>query len=123
MTSVQELMVTSVEKSTRSACAQIFVTFIMEYPMETQRLDTHMQHLLKNLTYFDAEGRLVLLETLKTLIERMPEEQINSWLDLIFLTLFLRLVNESSTKCREMVSVILKRLVTKFRKSYIDTVF
>ena len=67
-------MVTSVEKSTRSACAQIFVTFIMEYPMEAQRLDTHMQHLLKNLTYFDVEGRLVLLETLKTLVERMPEE-------------------------------------------------
>lgn len=50
---VQEMMVTSVSQSTRYTCAQIFITFILEYPMETSRLDQHIQHLLKNLTYFD----------------------------------------------------------------------
>jgi len=73
MTNIQEMMVTSVQKTTRYTCSQIFITFMLEYPMEEKRLDTHVQHLLKNLTYFDAEGRLQLLETLLILIDKMPE--------------------------------------------------
>jgi len=57
MTSVQDMMVTSVQRSTRQTCTGIFLTFVLEYPMEEKRLDTHIQHLLKNLTYFDPEGR------------------------------------------------------------------
>lgn len=41
--------------------------------MEEKRLDTHIQHLLKNLTYFDPEGRIQLLETLQIMVDKMPE--------------------------------------------------
>jgi hypothetical protein len=46
-----------------------------------------------------------------------------TWADIIFLTLFLRLVNEPSHKCREVVTVVLKKLVSKSKKRYVDTIF
>lgn len=53
----------------------------------------------------------------------MPEQKLAAWQDLIFLTLFLRLVNESSTKCREIVTTILTKIVAKSSKRYVETVF
>jgi len=54
-----------------------------------------------------------LLDTLQVLIERMPVEKLETWTDLMFLTLFLRLVNENSTKCREKVTTVIRKLVSK----------
>lgn len=53
----------------------------------------------------------------------MPEQKLEGWSDLIFLTLFLRLVNESSTKCREIVTEVLRRQLKKTKKRYVDTIF
>ena len=36
--------------------------FILEYPLEPERVQQHINHMLKNLTYFDPEGRMQLLE-------------------------------------------------------------
>lgn len=69
--------------------------------------------MLKNLTYFDPEGRLQLLDTLQVFIEKMPAGKLEVWTDLMFLTLFLRLVNENSTKCREKVTLVLRKLISK----------
>lgn len=55
-------MVTNISKATRGTCANIFVQFLLEYPLEQQRLQQHINHMLKNLTYFDTDGRLQLLE-------------------------------------------------------------
>jgi len=55
---VQELMITSIAKSTRTVCSSIFTQFLLEYPLEPARVEQHINHLLKNLGYFDSEGRL-----------------------------------------------------------------
>lgn len=55
-------MVTNISRTTRSICASIFVQFILEYPLEKERVQQHINHMLKNLTYFDVDGRLQLLE-------------------------------------------------------------
>jgi hypothetical protein len=60
-----------------------------------------MQHLLKNLAYFDPEGRLQLLETMSTLIERFPAKLLDNYTEMFFLSLFLRVVNDDDSKCRE----------------------
>lgn len=57
-------MVQTVSRTTREVCAGIFTSFILEYPLEQSRLEQHINHMLKNLTYFDPEGRLQLIETL-----------------------------------------------------------
>lgn len=52
-------MITSINKGVRGICASILVTFILEYPLEAERLSQHLNYLLKNVgTYFDSEGRM-----------------------------------------------------------------
>jgi hypothetical protein len=36
---VQDLMITSLAKSTRSICANIFTQFLLEYPLEADRVE------------------------------------------------------------------------------------
>ena len=91
--------------------------------MEDKRLDTHIQHLLKNLTYFEPDGRLQLLETLQILVDKMPEKKLQTFVDILFLTLFLRMVNEPHHRCRELVTSVLKKLLVKSNKRYTDTIF
>ena len=62
METIEEMMVTNISRTTRSTCANIFVQFLLEYPLEAQRVQQHINHMLKNLTYFDIDGRLQLLE-------------------------------------------------------------
>ena len=69
---IQEMMVSNVSQHTKDVCAGIFVSFILEYPLEHSRLEQHLNHMLKNLSYFDPEGRLQLLDTLLLLVEKFP---------------------------------------------------
>ena len=69
--------------------------------------------MLKNLTYFDRDGRLQLLEVLQVIVERFPVKLLDTYAELFFFTLFLRLVNDPAQKCREKVALILKKLISK----------
>ncbi|TNV87999.1 hypothetical protein FGO68_gene14880 [Halteria grandinella] len=120
---VQELMITSIAKSTRSVCASIFTQFLLEYPLEQTRVEQHVNHLLKNLGYFDSEGRMQVLDVVNSLIERFPKELLDQYAELIFFTLVLRSVNESNPKVRERVLQVIKRLTAKCSPAKAKTLF
>lgn len=67
--------------------------------------------MLKNLGYFDSDGRLQLLDVINSLVERFPRELTDQYAELIFFTLLLRTVNESNAKCRERVLSVIKKLI------------
>ena len=116
-------MITSLAKSTRSICANIFTQFLLEYPLEADRVEQHINHLLKNLGYFDSEGRLQVLEVLQSLVERFPRELTDQYAEMIFFTLVLRVVNESNQKVREKVCGVIKRLMVKASQAKVKTLF
>jgi len=72
METVQDMMVSNVQKTTRTVCASIFVQFLLDYPLEPKRLEQHINHVVKNLTYYDPDGRLQLLEVMSVLVDRFP---------------------------------------------------
>lgn len=74
---LQDMMITNISKPTRSICSLIFTTFLLNYPLEDSRLAQHLQHLLKNLGYFDTEGRLQGLEVLHGVVEKLPREVVD----------------------------------------------
>ena len=69
--------------------------------------------MLKNLTYFDTDGRLQLLEVFQTFVDRFPVNLLDNYSELFFFTLFLRLVNDPAQKCRDKVAMVLKKLISK----------
>ena len=58
METVEDMMVTCVQKNVKATCSSIFIQFILEYPLEEKRLEQHINHMIKNLTYYSPEGRL-----------------------------------------------------------------
>lgn len=51
--------------------------FIVEYPLEEERIQQHLSFLLKNLEYFDYQGRLSILYCLTGLIEQFPQQLLD----------------------------------------------
>ena len=81
--------------------------------------------MLKNLTYFDTDGRMQLLEVFLVIIEKFPSALLDTYAELFFFTLFLRLVNDPAEKCRIKVADVLKKLISKAsqQRALLETVF
>jgi U3 small nucleolar RNA-associated protein 20 len=112
MEQVQEMMLTSNTTQIRNLCSNIFVQFLLEYPLQNERIESHMHFMLKNLSYKQSENRIHLLTTLQTLIERFPAQVVDLYCELMFFTLLLRVVNDENPRCREEVLKTMKILVT-----------
>lgn len=108
---VQELMVSSNTKQIRGLCSSIFVQFLLDYPLQNERVEQHLNFVLKNLSYEQAESRIQLLGTLETLIVRFPAEVVEIYGELLFFTLLLRVVNDDNTECRKQVQSVIKSLI------------
>ena len=66
-----------------------------------------------------------LLDVFQTLIERFPQQLLDNYNELFFFALFLRLVNDDASKCRDKIQTVLRRLVAKTSQpnKLIETVF
>ena len=100
---VQEMMVFNTSSSIRGLCASIFIQFLLDYPLENDRIESHLNFILNNLACKRLEGRLQLLDILKTLIERLPKDVVELYCELLFFTLLLRAVNDEQTEARVKV--------------------
>ena len=117
METVQDMMVSSVDKLTRQLCQSIFLQFLLDYPLENQRIEQHINFLLKNLSFRLESGRLQLLNTLKLLFQKLPGKVLEVYCELFFFSLLLRTVNDESQECREQVSSTLTVLLQSFTDS------
>ena len=46
-------------------------------------------------------------------MDKFPVQLLDTYAELFFFTLFLRLVNDPAQKCREKIAIILKKLIGK----------
>lgn len=77
------------------------------------------------MAYFDPDGRLQLLDTLHTLVEKFPQKLLDQFTELFFFTLFLRAVNEEDAKCRAKVVSVMSKIASKtaLSRQLVETVF
>jgi hypothetical protein len=78
---------------------------------------------VKNLGYFDSEGRLQVLDVMHSLLERFPKELTDQYAEVIFFTLVLRIVNETNNRVRDRVIAVIKRLMVKSSQAKVKTLF
>lgn len=123
---VLKLSVQSQKQAVRLQCSQIFLNYLVDYPMGSKRLNNHLQQIVLNLKYEYEEGRLSAINLLSSLIQKFPLPVLEEHAQLFFLPLVLSLVNDESKKCKEAVadciSLILKRLDTDTVQSLYDYV-
>jgi hypothetical protein len=119
---IGEKMITNSNKGIRSICSKIYVQFLIEYPLEEKRIEQHIYHLIKNINYFDQDGRETVLEVLDRIVTRFPTEILDKFSFILFLTLILRTVNETNKECKQKANLILKSLLENVSDSKRDDI-
>jgi U3 small nucleolar RNA-associated protein 20 len=104
-------MVFNTQKQIRDLCSTIFIQFLLDYPLSNERIEQHLNFILKNLGCKRIDGRIQLLTILKSLIEKFPKEIVDLYCELIFFTLLLRVVNDETTECRLKIQEVMKVLI------------
>lgn len=114
MDKVAEMMVTNQTKATRDMARSHYFQFLTSYTQSEKRFKKQMEFLLKNLRYEHVEGRQSVMEALDLIITkalpRFPDKAQYEYHGLMFLPLIHTLANDDSSKCREMASLLIKRL-------------
>ncbi|RAR04135.1 heat repeat-containing protein [Stemphylium lycopersici] len=114
MDKVAEMMITNQTKSARDVARSHFFQFLTSYTQSEKRFKKQMEFLLKNLRYEHVEGRQSVMEALDLIIgkalPRFPEKAQYEYHGIMFLPLVNTVANDDASKCREMASLLIKRL-------------
>jgi len=114
---ILKLSVQSQKSTIRLQSSQIFLQYLMEYPMGKQRMDNHLHQIVLNIKYEYEEGRLSAIDLISSVIQKFPLPVLEGHSQFFFLPLVLQLVNDDSKKCKEAVadciSLLLQRLSTE----------
>ncbi|ETM34075.1 hypothetical protein L914_18760 [Phytophthora nicotianae] len=113
MLRVGELLVQSDAPGARLNCATIYQTFLLEYPLGNKRLSRHLKFLVDNLSYGHTTGRSAVLEALRSLLSKLPQDLVNARSQFFFLPLVLRLANDEASECRDLARAALSTLVRR----------
>lgn len=114
MDKVAEMMITNQTKSARDVARSHFFQFLTSYTQSEKRFKKQIEFLLKNLRYEHMEGRQSVMEALDLIIgkalPRFPDQTQYEYHGIMFLPLINTVANDDSSKCREMASLLIKRL-------------
>ncbi|KAI8939035.1 hypothetical protein NX059_004875 [Plenodomus lindquistii] len=114
MDKVAEMMITNQTKSARDIARSHYFQFLTSYTQSEKRFKKQMEFLLKNLRYEHMEGRQSVMEALDLVLTkalpRFPEKAQYDYHGMMFLPLISTVANDDSSKCRELASLLVKRL-------------
>ena len=107
------LIASGISEHSRKMCAQIFLQFLLDYPLGARRLQHYVEQLIANLKYECPVGRASVLNTLHAVILKFPKSVLQDTAEVIFLPLVVQLGTDASSMCRrsagETISALLSR--------------
>eukprot|EP00047_Mylnosiga_fluctuans_P015284 m.44907 g.44907 ORF g.44907 m.44907 type:complete len:2742 (-) comp5850_c0_seq1:279-8504(-) len=110
MDRVAELLIQSPQASTREQCRQIFLQFLMDYPIGHKRLEHHLTFLVSNVNYTHDTGRVSVLTLMHAVVTKFPDEVLRKFVDMMFLPLVAAMAGAESSGTREATAHVLKAL-------------
>jgi len=120
---IMEQIVLSHRKGIREAASEVVLNFLLNYPLGEKRLANHMKQLIVNCSYEFEDGRKSALETLMNLTKAIPVALLEENIQLIFMPMAMKLVNDNSSVCREaaanVIISICRRVSVEFVTSLI----
>ena len=115
------LLVTSHRAGIQKLCGQVFLKFILEYPLSKKRRQQHLDDLVANLKFEYEAGRLAVMSVFRNIMSSWPVEALNEQAKNFFLHLPLRIANESSVECRGVLFQILETLLTRIQSTEFES--
>ncbi|KAG0255909.1 U3 snoRNP protein [Mortierella polycephala] len=123
MESISEIMVTSQSQQAREECRRALLQFLLDYPQGRGRLRNQMNFFVKNLSYVFESGRQSVMEMMHVIIQKFADEVLMDYTEMFFLALVMQLVNDDSSKCREMAGALIKALFQRMNRAKLDNSF
>ena len=120
MENIASIMVTSQSHQAREECRRALLQFLLDYPHGRGRLKNQMNFLVKNLSYVFESGRQSVMEMMHVIIQKFADEVLMEYAELFFLALVMQLVNDDSSKCREMAGALIKSLLQRMNRQKLD---
>ncbi|KAF1981197.1 hypothetical protein K402DRAFT_342967 [Aulographum hederae CBS 113979] len=118
MISVGEIMVTNQHKDGRRQARDVYFQFLMDYPLGKKLLKKHLEFLILNLKYKHKEGRQSVMDALHRIITKVDDTLVQEILNLVFVHVFMVMINDDEVDCRKMAGLFLKDV---FRRADGDT--
>ncbi|KAF9975229.1 U3 snoRNP protein [Actinomortierella ambigua] len=123
MLNISEIMVTSQSQQARELCRNALLQFLLDYPQGRGRLRNQMNFLVKNLSYVFESGRQSVMEMMHAIIQKFADEILMDYAEMFFLALVMQLVNDDSSKCREMAGALIKALLLRMNRQKLDNAY
>uniref|UniRef100_A0A8C4WNT3 Small subunit processome component 20 homolog n=1 Tax=Eptatretus burgeri TaxID=7764 RepID=A0A8C4WNT3_EPTBU len=114
MKKVAQMSISSHVEPIRVQCRKVYLTFIMEYPLE-RKLQEHLEFIISQLEYEHDTGRESALEILMTMFKLFPAALVEKHSGVFFLPLALMLGKESGLQTRKMASLAIRGLLDRLR--------
>lgn len=116
MESIIDKSIRSQLPSIRRQCSQIFLQFLLYYPIGEVRLQQHLTFLVNNLSFTFESGRKSVLDTIASILEKFPSELVDKHAEFFFFPLVTQVVNEESVPCKVKASKCIKLLIHRTSK-------
>jgi U3 small nucleolar RNA-associated protein 20 len=114
MDAVLEQTVRNPKEAIRSQSSTVFLSFLINYPLATKKIETYMKRLVANISYDFTHGRLSAIALVASLVEKLPLALLEERNSIFFIPLALQLTNDDTPECcealRNCIGVLLKRM-------------
>lgn len=111
MDKVARMLVVQQSESVRSTCRATFLDFLLNLPQGKKRFANQIHFLVQNLEYVYESGRSSVLDFLRSMLDKISDEVLRPYLDLMFVALVMRLANDESSACREKAALLIRKIV------------
>ncbi|XP_047431848.1 small subunit processome component 20 homolog isoform X2 [Mugil cephalus] len=122
MKKVAKLSVTGSNAMIRIHCRQIYLKYLLDYPLG-RKLKDHLDFVVAQLQYDHDTGRESVLEMLAYIFQTFPQKLLRQYNGLFFAPLALVVVNDDSARCKKMAAMAIKALLAQLDLDHQNTLF
>ncbi len=107
---VSKLAVRAQSASLRTACTNIAVQFLVNFPLGNKRIRQHLEFFVRNLSYEHPHGRMASIGIIVAIIQKLPEKNLEEECEYFFISLISVVSRDADQQCRKAAASALKTL-------------
>jgi hypothetical protein len=123
MDAVLEQTVRNPKEAIRNQSSLVFLSFLINYPLATNKIETYLKRLVANTSYDFSHGRLSAIALVASLVERLPNALLEERNAIFFIPLALQLTNDEVPECCEALRTCIGKFLNRLTMETLQGLF